>query len=74
MPAVVGSVIVQVPAAAADLTVTAPEVEPDKSKLPAVVPATPSVNAPLLMLALAAQVGAPAPPEMRIWPAVPTEE
>lgn len=53
VPPVVGRVMVHVPAAAADLTVTAPEVEPDKSKLPAAVPATPSVNAPLLMVALA---------------------
>jgi len=74
VPPVVGRVMVHVPAAAADLTVTAPEVEPDKSKLPAVVPATPSVNAPLLMLALAAQVGVPVPPEMKIWPAVPAAE
>jgi hypothetical protein len=53
VPAVVGSVMVHVPAAAADLTVTAPEVDPDKSKLPAAVPATPSVNAPELIVALA---------------------
>jgi hypothetical protein len=53
VPAVVGKVIVQVPAAAADFTVTAPEVLPEKIVLPAVVPATPSVKAPPLMVALA---------------------
>ena len=53
MPAVVGKVMVHVPAAAADLTVTAPEVLPENTVLPAVVPATPSVRAPPLMVALA---------------------
>jgi hypothetical protein len=45
--------MVHVPAAAADFTVTAPEVLPDNSKLPAAVPATPSVKAPLVIVALA---------------------
>jgi len=71
VPAVVGRVIVQVPAAAADFTVTAPEVEPDRSKLPAVVPATPSVSVPVLSDDPVFHVGAPAPPEIRSWPDVP---
>jgi len=53
VPAVVGKVIDHVPAAAAVLTVTVPDVPPDKSKLPAVVPAVPRVNAPPLMVRLA---------------------
>ena len=53
VPAVVGRVSAHDPAAAADWTVTAPEVLPDRTTEPAAEPATPSVNAPLDTVALA---------------------
>jgi hypothetical protein len=53
VPAVVGSVKDHVPAAAAVFNVTVPDVEPDKRRFPAAVPATPKVKAPPDIVALA---------------------
>jgi hypothetical protein len=54
VPPLVGSVIDQVPAAAAVLSVTTPLDDPDRPREPAVVPATPSVGVAVAEIVLSA--------------------
>lgn len=69
LPAPVGMVIVQEPAAAEGRMVSVPDVLPDRTTEPRTLPACPSVIAPEEIDALALVVGAePAPPPRTICP------